>query len=142
MSRIEEAKAYLAEEGTTFVAIRQDGSIYRSEKKGIAPVMELLAQDPEQLVGATVADKVIGRAAALLLMRAGIAVLHARLISTHAREALKGGDIILTYETEVAYIINRTRTGMCPMEESVLDVTDVEQAYAMLKAKAAQLQKK
>ncbi|MBR3992234.1 MAG: DUF1893 domain-containing protein, partial [Anaerotignum sp.] len=44
-----------------------------------------------------------------------------------------------TYRTEVEYIINRTKTGMCPMEQTVLDVEDAEEAYEALRNKLAEL---
>ena len=39
------------------------------------------------------------------------------------------------------YIINRTRTGMCPMEETVLGIEEAEAAYEALKLKLAELAK-
>lgn len=136
---LKQAKTLLLEDGTTFVAIAQDGSIYRSDKKGIAPMMELLAQGTN-LQGGVVADKVIGRAAAMLMHQAGIIRLHARIISEHALRGLENSDIHVSFDKTVPYIINRTKTGMCPMEEAVLLIDEPEMAYEVLLEKFAKMQ--
>ena len=138
--RLEEAKTALARE-ITFAAVLADGRLITSEKKGIAPMMALLAADENSLKGACVADRVIGRAAALLLEYGGAATAYGAVISSHAREALEESGIPFFFDKEVGYIINRSRTGMCPMEETVLGIKDAEEAYAALKQKLAELAK-
>ena len=59
------------QQGTTFAAVLSDGRLVTSEKKGIAPMMELLERDASAMEGASVADRVIGRAAAFLLEKGG-----------------------------------------------------------------------
>ena len=51
-------------------------------------------------------------------------------------------EIPFSYEKEVEYIINRTKTGMCPMEQTVLQIEDAEEAYEALKIKLAELSAK
>jgi len=139
-NRLEQAKAALVGE-ITFAAVLSDGRMVTSEKKGIAPMMALLKEDMEQLQGACVADRVIGRAAALLMEKAGVAAAFGEVVSSHALKAFQKSGIPFAYGKEVEYIINRTKTGMCPMEETVLGIEDAEAAYAALQAKLAELSK-
>ena len=41
----------------------------------------------------------------------------------------------------VEYIINRDKTGMCPMEKAVLEVDEPNTAYVVLKKKIAEMRK-
>ncbi|MBR2062578.1 MAG: DUF1893 domain-containing protein [Anaerotignum sp.] len=137
-NRLEKAKAALAGE-ITFAAVLSDGTLITSEKKGIAPMMALLEEDKDILKGAYVADRVIGRAAALLMEKAGVAAAFGELVSSHALKAFGKSGIPFTYGKEADYIINRTKTGMCPMEQTVLDIEDAEEAYEALRKKLAEL---
>ena len=140
-NRLEQAKAALQGD-ITFVAVLADGELVTSEKKGIAPMMALLKEDENSLKGAYVADRVIGRAAALLMEKGGIAAAFGEVVSGHALRAFQKSGIPFTYGKEVEYIINRTKTGMCPMEETVLDTEDAEAAYEALRNKLAELSAK
>lgn len=133
------AKQALEQEGVTFAAAFSDGRLSVSGKKGIAPMMEILEQDGKALAGAAVADKVIGRAAAFLLEKAGVAAVYAGVLSTHAKEILEKSGTAFSFGKEVPYIINRAGTGMCPMEACVLELTDAEAAYEALRKKLAEL---
>lgn len=136
---IERAKQALGEEGVTFAAVLADGRLLVSGKKGIAPMMELLGQDAGALAGAAVADKVIGRAAAFLLEKAGAAAAYADVLSTHAKEVLERSGMAFSFGKEVPYIINRAGTGMCPMEACVLGLADAGEAYEALRKKLAEI---
>lgn len=139
MDLLEQAKKALEAEGVTFAAVSSCGEKKTSQKKGIAPMMEILAECPEFLQGAAVADQVIGKAAAFLLRKGGAKYLYAKVISEHALETLQNSGIAVSYGTKVPYIINRNKDGMCPMEQTVLSVTDVEEAYGKLQEKLREL---
>ena len=137
-SKLEQAKAALQGD-ITFAAILKDDTLITSEKKGIAPMMALLSADEEVLAGAVVADRVIGRAAALLMQKAGVAQAYGSVVSTHALKVFQAADLSFSYDREVDYIINRAGNGMCPMEQTVLDLSDPEEAYAALRCRLAEL---
>ena len=132
MDSLRKAIRRLEATDATFVAVK-DGWIFESHDRGIAPMMKLLSEDQDSLRGACVADKVIGKAAALLFCFAGIQKLYAKTISEHAITVLN--DQALPYECGqiVPFIVNRTGDGMCPMEQLVLAVSAPEEAYAILK---------
>lgn len=84
------------------------------------------------LAGASVADKVVGKAAAMLLVRGGAIEVYAEVISEPALEALKRHNVPCVFGECVPNIINRNKTGICPMEQAVLDENDIEKAYGIL----------
>jgi hypothetical protein len=74
-----------------------------------------------------VADKVIGKAAAMICEHAGIKELSTKLISEKAVNVLKNTSIIFEYEKLVPYIKNRDQTGMCPIEKLSLEATNIDE---------------
>lgn len=93
---------------------RNTTSVY--DTRGIATLLQIIDKDSNELSGATVVDKVVGKAAAALMIVGGVSELHALLISQGALSLLATSDICVSYDTLTDHIINRTNTGWCPME--------------------------
>ena len=134
MDFLAQAKKSLTESNATFVMIKNEQTMM-SERRGVAPILQLLREDPDALEGAYIADKVIGKAAALLLMYGRIRALYTKVISSHALNVLKDSGIEVVYDKLVPYVINRDGTDMCPMEKLVLQIGSPEEAYAVLDRK-------
>ena len=75
--------------------------------------------DNGKLDGAIVADKVIGRAAAAVCVLGGVRKVHASLMSEDAGAFLKLHAVEFTADETVPQIVNREKTGRCPMELAV-----------------------
>ena len=80
-------------------------------ERGVKDLYRLLEEEPELLDGAFVADKVVGKGAAALMILGGVGELHADVISRPARRLLAASPVHVSYTLEVPYIVNRTRTG-------------------------------
>ncbi|MEG0360265.1 MAG: DUF1893 domain-containing protein [Longicatena sp.] len=123
--------------GNITCVVSQNDQLYTETNSGIIPLLNFIEKGV--LKDALVADKVIGKAAAMLLVYGGITELYAQVISEFALTYLNSHDIPITYETKVPYIINRKKDGMCPMEKSVLSIDDEILAYEHLKEKVNKL---
>jgi len=134
MDLLERAKVLLSDSGASFVAVKE-GEEHISNDKGIAPILKILQETPDFLKGAFVADKVIGKAAALLLRYAGVERLYTRTLSQLAVQVLDDSFMTYEYDQLVPNIINRTGDGMCPMEQKVLNISDPVEAYKLLSGK-------
>ncbi|MGM9693761.1 MAG: DUF1893 domain-containing protein [Alloprevotella sp.] len=88
--------------------------------RGVSDLFRLLRTAPETLLGATIADKVVGKGAAALMIEGGVKALHTVVISTHALQLLKKSRIKVHYQMEAPYILNRQGDGMCPVEQRCL----------------------
>ena len=88
-----------------------------------------MRQDPDCLRGASAADKVIGKAAALLFVYGGIRQVYAGVISTPALEVFQQYGVVCEYGTLVDRIQNRKGDGLCPMETRAMTLTLPEEAY-------------
>lgn len=72
---IERAKELLAE-GNFFVAVLGERVIVENER-GIASLLRFASEKPSELAGASVADKIAGRAAAFLMILCGVKEVYA-----------------------------------------------------------------
>lgn len=132
--RLQAARAALA--GHSCVAAKGD-RLYISDERGIRPLMDWLSREDRPLEGASVADKVVGKAAALLFVRGGVGEIFAEVMSEAAVGALETHGVPYHAVRMVPRIINREGTGLCPMETRVLDTNSPEEAYIRLSAALA-----
>lgn len=106
-----------------------DGETRLFRRRGVIDLFDLLTAQPDFLHGASVTDKVIGRGAALLLVKGGAREVHAQTISTGALQVLRNAGISATFGTETPYIKNRTGDGQCPVETLTASTDDPDEAY-------------
>lgn len=116
------------------ICLCKEGRCLYSDKRGIAPMMGFISEGVD-LSGYSVADKVVGKAAAMLFVKCGIAAVYAENLSQSGKEILELYGIAFEYGTLTDKIINRQGTDICPMEKAVKDCNDVELAYTLLKRK-------
>jgi iron complex outermembrane receptor protein len=84
-----------------------------------------------------VADKVVGKAAAALMIIGEIKELHTHVLSTPALSLLKNTNIKVSFDKPADQIRNRTNTGFCPMESLCLECNTAEECFEKLKKKFA-----
>jgi len=113
-----------------------NGEILTDDRRGVKPLLDLLEKD---LSDFSAADKVVGKAAALLYRLLGIAEIYASVISEPAITVLESGGISIYYDSKVPAIRNRTDTGFCPMETAVWNIDDPTLAPEILRKTLAQL---
>lgn len=126
---LENCKSVLHEKGYTCV-VQKDGQLYTDTQRGIRPLMHRL--ESGVLCGAVLADKVIGKAAAFLLVKGGVKAVFADVISEPAAEVLERAGISYSFGKKVPFIQNRAGDGVCPMESAVLSEEDADKAYLKL----------
>lgn len=112
-------------EGNYSCVIR-NGEIRNFSQRGIADLYELYKNESAFLIGASVADKVVGKGAATLMILGGVNELYADVISTPALQILHKSDIKVSFEKEVSFIENRTKTDWCPIEKLCCEEESVE----------------
>lgn len=86
-------------------------------QRGVADLYDLLHHDAPFLEEALVADKVVGKAAAALMISGRIKRLHTDVISKPALSLLQEAGIEVQAGRIVPFIENRTRTDWCPLEK-------------------------
>ena len=126
MKDIEKAKLALTE-GVSFSLVNGDNA-FVSKDPGVMPVLRLLDNDKSLLAGASVADRVIGRAAALLMALGEVKEVYGEVMSRPGYDALKRHDIGADFGELVDSISNKSQTGLCPIEQSCLGIDDLSEA--------------
>ncbi|SCG81628.1 hypothetical protein DW1_0007 [Proteiniborus sp. DW1] len=127
MKDLELAKESLIQRDLTIAIAKEDKIIFTSTDKGIKPIYTAVLELKEDLRGASIADRVIGRAAAILCKYAGIRKLYTKLISDEAIKILENGSISFFYDESSPYIKNRDKTDMCPVEKLSQEVESPEE---------------
>lgn len=108
------------------------GNIHTCNGRGVSDLHDILHHSPQLLQGAQVADKVVGRGAATLMILGGVKQLYAALISQQAIDFLDKANVRYTYGKRVPVIINRTGTGLCPVEQLTAQCASPQQALPLI----------
>ncbi len=103
-------------------------------QRGIRDLYALLNDGSDLMKGAFVADKVVGKGAAALMILGGVSAIHAEVISTEALKLIRNSGIICTFAAEVVHIINRAGTGICPVEQRCLACATAEECLPQIKS--------
>lgn len=127
------AAARLKSEGFTCV-LRGDGMETASKERGVLPLVKLL-DGGGCYFGWSAADKVVGRAAAMLYLRLGVKEVYASVISEGAADTLRRGGVRVYADETVRTIVNRRGDGICPMEECVAGVSSPAEAEKLIRNK-------
>lgn len=131
MSNLTKAKERLYQSNASLVVY--DGIEYKEYyQKGIKDILDILKNDEIAFKDKVVADKVIGKVAGSLLAVAGVKEIYADTISELVIPILEKKNIYYEYKQKTEYIINRDKTGMCPIEEKFKDVEEAEKIYEEL----------
>ncbi len=101
-------------------------------ERGVKDLFRLLHEDPALLDGAFVADKVVGKGAAALMILGGVDSVFADTMSTPAAGLFRAAGITAECTTEVPHIINRTGTGICPVEKLCATCTTAEECLPLI----------
>ncbi|MBO7530158.1 MAG: DUF1893 domain-containing protein [Bacteroidales bacterium] len=135
---LEQAKSILHTSAST-IAVVSNGEVFTSQERGVKPLLYLLSEKKGFLKGASVADKVIGKAAALLMVLGEIKEVHTFIISEPAIKVFEKYNIPCFYDKKVDRIVNRTGDGLCPMETLCLDVEEPKEAFTKIKEKISKM---
>ena len=103
-----------------------------SYERGVKPLLRVIDKK-QSLSGSVAADKVVGKAAALLYLLIGVVELHACVISELAFDVLSENGVRVSYDEKVPMIRNRTNTGFCPMEQATMSIDDPNVALEAIK---------
>jgi hypothetical protein len=93
---------------------------------------DILRANRPLLNGATIADKVIGKGAAALMIAGGVKEVYTDVISEAAMELFDRYATEVSYDKKVAHIINRRGDGICPVEERCAECKTIEECLVKI----------
>lgn len=122
------------------LCLSKDGVLIFDDKRGITPLLELIASGKD-VSGYSAADKVVGKAAAALFIKCGVKQLYAAVLSKGGAKLLESHGVEYVYDTLTDAIINRAGTDACPMEKAVRDIEEIEDMYVAILREHARINK-
>lgn len=137
MTDIENAKKIFFSADYSCVLCRGN-TAFTSTDRGINRIMDFCS-DGNSYCGFSAADKIVGRAAAFLYAKMGVSDVYAHVLSKKGEQVLKQYGIDYSYGTLCDEIINRKGTGMCPIEQAVIECKGYDEAYEALRKKIAEM---
>ena len=135
-------KEELHRQGCSCVICSSSGRVESFTQRGVADLLYLLQTEEKKLKGAMVADKVVGKAAAALMIVGGVSRVYADVISKPALNLFAQNNVEVHYGELVDMIINRSKTDFCPMEKLCLDIPTAQQCYPQIVLLAEKLKSK
>ena len=133
MDDLEIAKQRLKTKKQTLVFVKDSKVIFESNNEGLKGFIDAIEIHGRSLSEASVADRVLGKAAALLCLYLKIKAVFAVIASQSGLEVLKKFDIKYEYENLVSAILDLRKIYQCPFEKLVENVSDPKEAFWKIK---------
>lgn len=128
---LEKAQKLLIKKKAALVLWQEGQEPFISYDSGLRPLFLVLEQGNWQ--NAFLADKVIGKAAAFLAVKAEVKGIYTPVISDEALIFLQQQQLLLKYDQVVPYILNASREKPCGMEKLLKGPCSLEQGYQLIK---------
>lgn len=131
---IQDLVSVLLRSGCSLVVRDTSGTVAEYSKPGVRDLVWLLDHEPCRLLGATVADKVVGRAAAGLLAVGGAQRVHALVMSRGALPVLDKAGITHSCTQLVDKIVVPQSDTRCRLEKIVETADTPHEIERLLRA--------
>ncbi|MEM3442502.1 MAG: DUF1893 domain-containing protein [Candidatus Bathyarchaeia archaeon] len=131
---LEAAKRMLKEKNLTIAIVKQGEVLFESTSHGILGFLQAIEKLRDEMCGSSVADKVVGKAAALLCAYARVKAVYAQTLSEKARETLREHRIYHEEDILVKRILAANKNETCPFEKLATELTNPAEAYIKIKA--------
>ncbi|MEM3705591.1 MAG: DUF1893 domain-containing protein [Candidatus Bathyarchaeia archaeon] len=131
---MEIAKRRLKQKGLTLSIVKNGEVVFETASRGISGFLEAVEKFGETLNGSSVADKVVGKAIALLCVDAKVKAVYAVVLSEKAREILWKYTVQHEWERLVEKILAPNKAEICPFEKLADELENPAEAYARFKA--------
>ncbi|MEM1606862.1 MAG: DUF1893 domain-containing protein [Candidatus Bathyarchaeia archaeon] len=127
------AKRELKKKNLALVIVKDGSVIYKSSLKGLLGLIEAIDSLGDLIFSSSVADKIVGRAAALLLAYFHAKEVYADILSVRGFNTLMKYDVRVEYDKLVPEIMDRCGHDICPFERLSLTIESPSEAYVKIK---------
>ncbi|MDQ1279021.1 MAG: hypothetical protein QG670_281 [Thermoproteota archaeon] len=130
----------LQDGGFTLFIIKGGKPIFSSKMEGMGPLLEAInTVEPSKLHGSIVVDKMVGKAAALLICLFKAQEVHTHIMSLRATKVLDKYDVKYAFEKVVPELLNKFGTDICPFEKAIIATDDLEEGFKRLTSEAKRI---
>jgi len=134
------ARQRLDNKNLSLVIAKEGRVLFETEAHGISGLLDAIKTLGNSMVDSSVADRIVGRAAALLLVYSGVAAVFAVTVSNGGIKVLETNNIFIEFVRRVPRILDSKRVDVCPFERLVAESSDPREAYEELRARCASKQ--
>ncbi len=132
-SDLDVAKNLMREGRYSFVVVKDGKVLAKESGSAVQPLSKFLDEHSEEVKGASLADKVVGRAVAILASFYGIKAIFAVIMSEGAEKFLQLHKIYYDSQTRVPVILNMQGDGPCPIEKSLAHIETTKEGMGILR---------
>lgn len=133
MQDLDRARNALKKNKDTLVIVKKGEILFETNSSGIRGLLEAIKRMGRELEGSSVADRLVGEAAAQLCAYSNVKKVFAATLSKCGKDILEKHEIDCEYENLVPHILNFNKTDLCPFEKLVAGSGNPEEAYERLK---------
>ena len=134
MQDIELAKAQLYSDQLTLVIVKDRQVLFRTDAHRISGLIHAIDALGITLKGSSLADRVAGKALALLCVYAGIQRVYAEVLSKKAQALFKENNVDCDWKLLVENVLDPSKTEVCPFERAAEGLSDPKTSYAVFKS--------
>jgi len=139
MKDLEIAKKQLYDKNLTLVIVKSGIIIFQTDSHRIAGFIGAIEKLGVQLNGASVADRVAGKALSLLCVYVKIRQIYAEVLSRKAQAVFEDNKITCEWKEIVNNVLDLNKEGVCPFEKVAADISDTKEAYVAFKTLLAKM---
>lgn len=142
MQDIEFAKNMLKKNDDNLVIVKNGKLLFETHLQGIRGLLTAIRKIGNELKSSAAADKIVGEAAAQLLVYSSVGKVFALTLSQCGRDILEKNNIDYSCENLVPHILNINKTDLCPFEKIVAGASSPAEAFERLRKSGPALKPK
>ncbi|MGQ9530091.1 MAG: DUF1893 domain-containing protein [Candidatus Bathycorpusculaceae bacterium] len=129
------AKNRLSKEKNLTLTIAKNGEIiFETSSHGISGFLEAVEKLGKKLEEASAADKIVGKAIALLCVHAKVRYVYATTLSKGGKKIFEEYGVYHEWDNLVENILDFNKAEVCPFEKLATEISNPNEAYSRLKA--------
>lgn len=134
MQDVEIAKKQLYDKQLTLAIVKIGQVLFTTDSHRISGFIRAIDTLGLELNGASVADRVAGKALALLCVYAKIDEVYAEVLSQKAKALFEQYRIACQWRELVDNVLDTNKAEVCPFEKAAANISEPENSYAAFKA--------
>ncbi len=141
MRDLELAKKQLYDKQQTLVITKNRQVLFQTDSHRISGFICAIDRFGSELHGASVADRVSGKALALLCVYAGIREVYAEILSRTAKPIFEENTVVIEWKEIVDNILNDNKTDVCTFEKAATGISDPNASFSAFKSLLEKMKK-
>jgi len=113
--------------------MKDDSILFQSSEEGMRPLYQAIdSLGLPALENSVVVDKIVGKAAALVVSYCRVKEIHCIVLSNRGKEFLERRAVSHYWERLTPEISNKFGTDICPFEKAVKEIEDPYEGYKVV----------